>query len=116
MAPALGWTLVVVGMGFLALTWLSLQHKVSQVTADLMTAAAAMGVPADVVHLPPRHEVVHAYASHERARQTFSGVRETALEDGLERMAHWVRRHGARSSAPFRDIEITKGLPAAWQQ
>jgi len=29
-------------MGFLALTWLSLQHKVSQVTADLMTATAAI--------------------------------------------------------------------------
>ena len=42
MAPALGWTLVVVGMGFLALTWLSLQHKVSQVTADVMTAAAGI--------------------------------------------------------------------------
>ena len=42
MAPALGWTLVVVGMGFLALTWLSLQHKVSQATADAMTAAAGI--------------------------------------------------------------------------
>ena len=41
-APTLGWTLVVVGMAFLALTWLSLQYKVSQVTADLMTAAAAV--------------------------------------------------------------------------
>ena len=30
------------GMGFLALTWLSLQHKVSQVTADLRTAVAAI--------------------------------------------------------------------------
>jgi hypothetical protein len=30
-------------------------------------------------------------------------------------MAAWVRAHGARSSASFDGIEITKQLPAAWQ-
>jgi hypothetical protein len=29
-------------------------------------------------------------------------------------MAAWVRQHGARVSAPFADIEVTKNLPAAW--
>jgi len=41
MAPALGWTLVAVGLASLAVTWLSLQHRVSQVRADVLTAAAA---------------------------------------------------------------------------
>jgi UDP-glucose 4-epimerase len=89
-----------------AITLNELAHKV----------AAAMGVPAEVVHLPPRHEVVHTYASHDRARRAFPGVVETRLEDGLERMAEWVRQHGARASLPFGEIEITKGLPAAWQR
>ena len=43
MAPGLGWTLVVASLAFLAVAWLSLQHKVSQVAADLMTAVAAVG-------------------------------------------------------------------------
>jgi hypothetical protein len=40
---------------------------------------------------------------------------ETTLDDGLRTMAAWVRERGARSSAPFRDIEVTRNLPAAWQ-
>jgi UDP-glucose 4-epimerase len=77
--------------------------------------AAAMGAPADMVHLPPRHEVLHTYASHELARRTFPSIDETTLEEGLARMAAWVRQHGARATSPFAQIEITKGLPAAWQ-
>jgi UDP-glucose 4-epimerase len=77
--------------------------------------AEAMGVPPDIVHLPPRHEVQHAYASHERARRTFPTVAQTSLEDGLRRMAAWVRQHGAHTSPPFGRIEILKNLPAAWQ-
>ena len=40
---------------------------------------------------------------------------KTSLADGLARMAAWVRVHGARTSAPFEGIEITKNLPASWQ-
>ena len=43
MAPTLGWTMVVASLAFLALVWLSLQHKVSQVAADGMTVVAALG-------------------------------------------------------------------------
>jgi hypothetical protein len=30
-------------------------------------------------------------------------------------MAEWVRRHGARRSGDFEQIEIAKNLPAAWK-
>jgi hypothetical protein len=30
-------------------------------------------------------------------------------------MAAWVREHGARTSAPFDGIEVTRNLPASWQ-
>ena len=29
-------------------------------------------------------------------------------------MAAWVRAHGARASAVFEGIEITRNLPAVW--
>jgi UDP-glucose 4-epimerase len=37
-----------------------------------------------------------------------------SLEDGLRQMAAWVKQHGARSSKPFQNIEITKNFPKAW--
>jgi UDP-glucose 4-epimerase len=83
---------------------------------DLARAvAAAMGVTPNVVHLPPRCEVHHAYSAHDRIRGVFGARAETSLEGGLAEMAAWVRRHGARQSAPFAGIEIFKNLPVAWQ-
>ena len=77
--------------------------------------AAAMGVTPDVVHLPARREVVHAHASHDKVRQVFPIRPATTLEEGLQRMAAWVRQHGTRASAPFEGIEITRNLPASWR-
>jgi UDP-glucose 4-epimerase len=77
--------------------------------------AAAMGVAPRLQHLDPRHEVQHAHSSHEKARLVFGNRPPITLAEGLARMAAWVRAHGARSSAAFDGIEITKQLPAAWQ-
>jgi len=77
--------------------------------------AAAMGVAADIVHLPARTEVQHAYASHAKVRRRSGQQGETTLADGLERMAAWVRQHGARTGARFEGIEITRNLPAVWR-
>ena len=77
--------------------------------------AAAMGVAPRLQHLEPRHEVRHAHSSHEKAQRVFGRRPQTTLAAGLDRMAAWVRAHGARTSAPFEGIEITRQLPAAWQ-
>ena len=76
--------------------------------------AAAMGVPPDIVHLPPRNEVVNAYSSHEKVGRIFGSRPPRGLEDGLARMADWVRRHGARQSRAFEHIEVRKNFPQAW--
>ena len=82
---------------------------------ELASAVAkAMGVEPNIVSLPPRHEVLHAYSSHEKLHCVF-GERETVpLEAGLDRMVAWVTRHGARKSKTFDNIEISKNLPASW--
>ena len=77
--------------------------------------ADAMGVAPNIVHVPARKEVVHAYCSHEKARRVFSEVSETTLEKGLRIMAAWVQRHGARVSQQFENIEVMKNFPKAWQ-
>lgn len=78
------------------------------------SVAAAMGVEPTVMHLPARHEVMNAYSSHERVRQVFGERSLKTLEQGLGRMASWVRQHGSRESHRFEEIEVWKNFPLAW--
>jgi UDP-glucose 4-epimerase len=78
--------------------------------------AEAMGAPPAVRHLPARKEVLHAYSRHDKVRRFFDCPPETPLEDGLRRMADWVKQAGARRSAEFTRIEIEKELPAVWKK
>lgn len=76
--------------------------------------AIAMGVKPELVHLPARNEVADAYSSHEKIRQVFGNRPLHSLEEGLDRMAAWVKSHGARHSRDFEGIEVTKNFPQAW--
>jgi UDP-glucose 4-epimerase len=76
--------------------------------------AEAMGVKPDLVHLPARNEVADAYSSHEKIRQVFGNRPLHRLDEGLDRMAAWVKSHGARHSRDFEGIEVTKNFPQAW--
>jgi hypothetical protein len=38
----------------------------------------------------------------------------TSLEEGLHRMAEWVKKHGASEGKVFENLEITKNLPESW--
>ncbi len=78
--------------------------------------ARAMGTTADLHHLPARNEVMHAYASHEKASRVFQYQAKTGLAEGLGRMATWAKAAGSRQSQPFRGIEIERGLPSAWRE
>lgn len=79
-----------------------------------LAVAQAMGVEPNIQHLPPRNEVVNAYSSHEKVLQVFQEQKLTSLEEGLGRMAAWVKQHGARQSQKFENIEVTKNFPVAW--
>jgi UDP-glucose 4-epimerase len=82
---------------------------------ELASATArAMGTSPNVRHLPARNEVKHAYSSHDKVLRVFGRRPLTGLEEGLARMAEWVKAHGARASREFEDIELRKNFPAAW--
>jgi UDP-glucose 4-epimerase len=68
----------------------------------------------EVVYLPERHEAVHAYANHEKFVADFGPGPTVPLEDGLARMAHWVRARWPFASTAAPPIEVSKGLPSAW--
>ena len=74
----------------------------------------AFGATPKLVHLPARNEVQHAYCDHERARRIFGEFTPVSLEDGVQRMAKWATRVGARRSAAFDAIEVRKNMPSIW--
>jgi UDP-glucose 4-epimerase len=76
--------------------------------------AAAMGVEPNIAYLPARNEVLNAYSSHAKVHQVFGERSQHTLEEGLSRMAAWVKQHGARSSTKFDGIEVMKNFPKAW--
>lgn len=76
--------------------------------------AKAMGTKPQVIHVPARNEVVHAYSSHEKVQRVFGERKLTSLEEGLANMAAWVKEHGARQSQEFEGIEVAKNFPEAW--
>ena len=76
----------------------------------------AFGVEAEIIRLPERNEVKHAYSSHEKIRQFFQLPPATPLVLGLSRMAEWAKLQGVRPTRVFEHVEITKNMPAFWTE
>src|SRR5439155_3107681 len=76
--------------------------------------AATMGKECKVRHLDSRNEVKHAFSDHTKVEAVFANPPKTSLEDGIRAMVEWVKRHGARESGVFRNIEISENLPRSW--
>ena len=80
------------------------------------TVAKAMGVDPNVKHLEARHEVKHAWTSHDVCEQLFGDLRtNVSLEEGIGRMARWAKEVGKRDPSRFEKIEIERGLYSFWQ-
>jgi UDP-glucose 4-epimerase len=77
--------------------------------------ARAFDVEPVVEHLEARNEVVHAFSDHSKVRAAFDPPEPLGLRDGIERMAAWVREHGARDPVEFTgEIEVARNLPPSW--
>jgi UDP-glucose 4-epimerase len=76
--------------------------------------ARAMEASPRIIYLPPRQEVVMAFSDHSACHRIFGNGSQTPLEEGLQRMAAWVRRVGTRKAGAFENIEIHQGLPLTW--
>ena len=74
----------------------------------------AFGVTPRIRYLPPRNEVLNAYANHEKAQRLLGAHAETSLEQGIGRMAAWARSVGARRAQPFGEIEVMRNVPPVW--
>ena len=77
--------------------------------------AKAMGVPPQINRLEARNEVVHAYSAHDKVRKYFGDlIKNVSLEEGVNRMALWAKKVGARQGQPIEGIEVRKNLPKSW--
>jgi len=98
------------------------RNEVFNIGADLphtvndlaQLVAGAMGAKYQVIHLAARNEVKIAYSDHSKANRVFGGRQKKPLVEGINAMADWVRRHGARESSIFEGIEIHKNMPESW--
>lgn len=77
--------------------------------------ARSTGTAARIQFLPPRHEVVHAFADQGRLRQVFGASQTVPLEEGVERMGRWARLAGARTTPAFAQVEVLKNMPPSWR-
>ncbi len=76
------------------------------------------GVEENIRRLPPRQEVRHAHATHDKAKQVFPRAYQTALsiEEGLRETIEFVKSHAipAPTGCPSA-IEIEDNLPESWK-
>lgn len=75
----------------------------------------AFGVEPEITFLPPRNEVLHAYATHDKLKEVFGERQLVPLEIGIGRMASWAKEVGPRSTPEFEAVEVWKNFPAGWE-
>ncbi len=80
------------------------------------TVAAAMGKSPRIEHLDARNEVKLAFSDHSKAEAVFGKREKVSLQAGVQRMADWVKKNGARESSTFDGIEIERKLPPSWSR
>ena len=78
--------------------------------------AETLGKECRTIHLDERKEVKIAFSDHSKVERFFGNKEKTRLESGVRSMAEWVRRHGARESSSFENIEINRNLPPSWNR
>jgi UDP-glucose 4-epimerase len=85
------------------------------VTDVAQTVFGVMGRNTGINYLRERKEVKHIYSSHEKIRRVIGTTANVELEAGIERMARWATKHGARETKEFTGIEIEQNLPDSWR-
>ena len=88
-------------------------YSINQLIEKVKTVMAAEPI---IKNLEPRNEVVDAYSSHAKAEKIFNIKKKTELDEGIRRMAEWVKKHGSKKTKQFGNIEIEEKLPPIWKE
>jgi UDP-glucose 4-epimerase len=71
---------------------------------------------APIIHLPPRHEVRHAYPTWEKSVDILGFEHKTSLYDGIENMWEWAINQPKRPRQIWDTYELDKGLYPYWSK
>ncbi len=77
--------------------------------------AKAFQVKTQIQYLDRRNEVDEAFSDHSKVKRVFKAGKAVALREGIAKMAVWAKKHGARETKEFPNIEVPINLPPSWQ-
>jgi len=81
------------------------------------TVCRAMNADQPVEFLDARNEVVHAWSSHDKVKKYFGDLlRNVSLEEGIAKMAAWVKTKGPKAGTRFKNIEVGRNMPPFWKK
>lgn len=71
---------------------------------------------APIIHLPPRHEVRHAYPTWQKSVDILGFEHKTDIYDGVKRMWEWAQVQPKRPRQIWEEYELDKGLYPYWNK
>lgn len=72
---------------------------------------------AKVIHKEPRHEVKHAYATHDKSVDILAYNQQTSFEEGLEKFWNWCQTQDPKKPKNyFPSYELDKGIYSYWKK
>lgn len=89
--------------------------KMYSINELVETVKKAMNTSLNVKYAPPRYEVKHAYCTTEKSERILGFKERTNLEEGIKKMAKWVKQKGPMNPTMWGDYELKKNLPAFWE-
>jgi len=69
-----------------------------------------------IVYLEGRHEVKHAWVSHEKIKNILNFESKTSLEDGLKIMWDWAKLQPNKKRKEWDSYELEKGIYSFWKK
>lgn len=71
---------------------------------------------AEIIHLPPRHEVKYAYPTYQKSIDLLGFEHKTNLYDGLTKMWKWAQQQPNRPRQVWSQYELDKGIYPFWKK
>lgn len=68
-----------------------------------------------IIHLPPRHEVRHAYPTWQKSVDVLGFEHKTDLYEGIKNMWEWAQKQPKRERFIWSEYELDKGIYEYWK-
>ncbi len=94
------------------------ETKLVDLAQTVANTAVTLGIVDEVpeiIHLPPRHEVKHAFSTHHKSVSLLDFEHKTDIIDGVLKMWMWVKEQPERERKVWESYELERGLYDYWQ-